>query len=70
LDQIFDPNLPPHVHDAMCEVDARMAMNDLVRLLGRAEELARRTRGNFYLRNPRQFPELRAVLQARSDYVL
>ena len=46
----------------MCEVDARMAMNDLVRLLGRAEELAPRTRGNFYLRNPRQFPELRAVL--------
>jgi hypothetical protein len=45
LAQIFDPHLPPHVHEAMCGVDARMAMNDLVRLLGRAEELARRTRG-------------------------
>jgi hypothetical protein len=70
LAQMFDPYLPPHVHEAMCGVDARLAMMDLVRLLGRAEELARRTRGQFYLRNPRQYPELRAVLEARSDYVL
>ena len=67
---MFDSCLPDHVHEAMCGVDARIAMNSLVRTLGRAEELARRTRGNFYLRDPNQFPELRAVLGARSDYVL
>ena len=54
----------------MSEVDARLAMNDMVRILIQAEDLARRTRGNFYLRDPNQFPELRAVLGARSDYVL
>ena len=54
----------------MCGVDARLAMNELVRLLIKAEEIAVRTRGIFYLKDPNQFPEVRAVLGARSDYVL
>ena len=67
---MFDSRLPEHVHEVMCGVDARLAMNDMVRLLVQAEKLAIRTRGNFYLRDPNRFPELRAVLGARSDYVL
>ena len=54
----------------MCGVDAQLAMNAMVRLLVQAEKLARRTRRNFYLGDPNQYPELRGVLGARSDYVL
>jgi hypothetical protein len=42
----------------MCKVDARLAINDMVRILIQAEDLARRTRGNFHLRDANQFPEL------------
>ncbi len=45
-------------------------MNRLVRLLFQAEELANQTRGWYYLHDRNQFPSLRAVLNARSDYVL
>ena len=70
MDQVFDAYLPPHVHEVMHDIDARMAMRDLVRAMGKAEALARRTRGNFYFVDPTDYPEIRAVLNARSDYVL
>lgn len=70
LAQMFNPHLPEHVHEAMIGVESRRAMNRLVRLLFQAEELANQTRGWYYLHDRNQFPSLRAVLNARSDYVL
>ncbi len=67
---MFNPHLPDHVHEAMIGVESRRAMNRLVRLLIQAEELAVQTRGWYYLHDRNQFPSLRAVLNARSDYVL
>ena len=67
---MFNPHLPDHVHEAMIGVESRRAMNRLVRLLIQAEELAVQTRGWYYPHDRNQFPSLRAVLNARSDYVL
>ena len=67
---MFNPHLPDHVHEAMIGVESRRAMNRLVGLLIQAEELAVQTRGWYYLHDRNQFPSLRAVLNARSDYVL
>ncbi len=49
----FDRNLPDYVHEAMYMVEARLAMGELVRYLDEVEKIAKRTRGEFYLKNPR-----------------
>ena len=70
MEQVFNPHLPERVHEVMCEIDARLAIPELDRLLQRAEVVAGRTRGMFYMRDPNRFPRLREALGARSDYVL
>ena len=56
MEQVFNPILPERVNEVMCGIDARLAISELNKLLQRAEVVAGRTRGMFYMRDPNQFP--------------
>ena len=43
-------------------VEARLAMGELERYLDEVEKIAKRTRGEFYLKDSRKYPSLREVL--------